>query len=339
MPKWLICVPLAVQWIWLGLRHRSLTLPSAANPYITSGGLVGEGKLEYFEQMGSLGRAATAPWIGVHNIGTIPEPDLTRMLDAAGIGFPLVAKPNLGLCGYGVRRLDSLRALRDYGALFPADQSLVLQQYLPQEHEAGIFYARDPRSGQGRLIGLTLRYYPRVQGDGRTSLGELIRNNPRTLRLLRSPTHATPHNLDSVPAAGQVIRLATIGSTRVGGLYRDGSALITDALTAAIDAIAREMPEFHFGRFDVRFDEADALRAGRGFSIMEINGAGSEAIHAWDPEVGLIAGLRMVFAKQRLLFEIGAANRKRGIRPIGLRELARLNAGQNRLIDLYPASN
>ena len=61
MPKWLICVPLAVQWCWLGLRHGSLTLPSAANPCITSGGLVGEGKLEYFEQMGPKGRAMTAP--------------------------------------------------------------------------------------------------------------------------------------------------------------------------------------------------------------------------------------------------------------------------------------
>src|SRR5438128_8920264 len=63
MPKWLICVPLALQWCWLGLRHGSLTLPSAANPRITAGGLVGEGKLEYFEQMGPVGRAATAPYV------------------------------------------------------------------------------------------------------------------------------------------------------------------------------------------------------------------------------------------------------------------------------------
>lgn len=339
MPKWLICVPLACQWVWLGLKHRSLTLPSAANPCITSGGLVGEGKLEYFEQMGPIGRAATAPWVGVHDIAAIPEDALAATLAEAGVGFPLVVKPNLGLCGYGVRKLDTLAALRGYGALFPAGQTLVLQRYLPQEHEAGIFYARDPRSGKGRLIGLALRYYPRVQGDGQSSLRELIRKDPRALRLLRSPAHACPHDLDSIPPAGRTVRLATIGSTRVGGLYRDGGALITEALTAAIDAIAREMPEFHFGRFDVRFDDAQALRAGRGFSIMEINGAGSEAIHAWDPEIGLVQGLRMVFAKQRLLFEIGAANRRRGARPIGLRELARLNAGQNRLIDLYPASN
>jgi hypothetical protein len=339
MPKWLICIPLALQWCWLGLRHWSLTLPSAANPCITSGGLVGEGKLEYFEQMGPKGRAATAPYVGLRNLDMLCKRELLAALDTAGVRFPVVAKPNLGLCGYGVRKLDSLDALSSYGALFPADQSLVLQQYLPQEHEAGIFYARDPRSGAGKLVGLALRHYPRVHGDGHSTLGELIRKDRRTRRMLRSAAHACPYDLDSVPAAGQTVRIATIGSTRVGGLYRDGGALITDALTAAIDAIAREMPEFHFGRFDVRFDDVNDLQAGQGFSIMEVNGAGSEAIQAWDPGIGLVAGLRMVFAKQRLLFEIGAANRKRGARPIGLRELMRLNASQNRLIDSYPPSN
>jgi hypothetical protein len=339
MPKWLICVPLAIQWLWLGVRFRSFTLPSAANPNITSGGLVGEGKLEYFEQMGPLGRAATARHIGVRAAGTLSITAIETALAAGGIAFPVVAKPNLGLCGYGVRKLDDVDELKGYLARFPPRETLVLQQYIPDENEAGIFYARDPHTGAGKLIGLTLRYFPRISGDGRSTLGQLISKDARTSRLLGSRAHSCTHDLDSVPAAGQTVRLSTIGSTRVGGLYRDGGALMTSQLTAAIDAIAREMPEFHFGRFDVRFDTPAALRAGHGFTIMEVNGAGSEAIHAWDPGTGLVAGFRAIFAKQRLLFEIGAANRKRGARPIGLFALARLNAGQNRLIDQYPPSN
>ena len=49
MPKWLICIPLTLQWLWLALRYRSLSLPTIVNPAITAGGLVGEGKLEYFD--------------------------------------------------------------------------------------------------------------------------------------------------------------------------------------------------------------------------------------------------------------------------------------------------
>ena len=134
-----------------------------------------------------------------------------------------------------------------------------------------------------------------------------------------------------------MVRLATIGSTRVGGLYRDGGRYITPGLTAAIDAIARDMAQFHFGRFDVRFAGLDQLAQGCDFRIMEVNGAGSEAIEAWDPDTGLAAALRIIFAKQRVAFAIGAANRRQGLRPIGLRRLAGLHFMQQRLLDAYPA--
>lgn len=339
LPKWLICIPLVLQWSWLALRYRSLSLPTAANPRITAGGLVGEGKMEYFAGMGPVARAATARHVGVVNARRRADADLAAMLAGAGLSFPLVAKPDLGLCGYGVRKLDSMAALRDYAEHYPDGETIVLQEYLAEAGEAGIFYARDPVSGEGRLIGLALRHYPRVVGDGVSTLEQLIGNDGRAARVLGSPFHVCGLDLRAVPAAGREVRLSTIGSTRVGGLYRDGAALISHELTAAIDAIARDMPEFHFGRFDVRFDSARELSAGLGFTIMEVNGAGAEAIQAWDPDVGLVAGFRMIFAKQRLLFAIGAANRRRGVRPIGPLALTRLNWRQNRLIDLYPPSN
>ncbi len=339
MPKWLICVPLVVQWLWLGLRYRSLTLPSVANPAITSGGLVGEGKLEYFQGMGPIARAATARHIGVTNDGTHTARSLQARIDEAGLGFPVIAKPDLGLCGHGVRRVDDVDSLLDYLSKFPRDEVVVVQEYLPQDGEAGIFYARDPASRQGTIIGLALRTFPRVVGDGLRSVGELAAGDPRVSRLSGSARHECVFDAGAVPAAGEVVRLATIGSTRVGGLYRDGVACITPQLVAAIDAIARDMRDFHFGRFDVRFDSLAALRAGTGLHIMEVNGAGSEAIEAWDPATGLLDGFRMIFRKQRILFAIGDARRREGATPISLMELARLNRRQYRLIDRYPPSN
>lgn len=339
MPKWLICVPLVVQWLWLSLRFGGPTVPSAANPCLTSGGLVGEGKLEYFRGMGPLARSVTAAHCAVFNDGTATPASLRHAMEGSGLAFPVVAKPDLGLCGYGVRLLHGMAELQAYLAAFPAGETVVLQRYLPQEGEAGIFYARDPRTQQGRIIGLALRYFPRVTGDGRRTVAELVAADPRARRIARSPRHQCSVPPDSVPAAGQQVRLATIGSTRVGGLYRDGAALITPELVRAVDAVARDMPEFHFGRFDVRYDSLRELAAGRGFTIMEINGAGSEAIEAWDPDTGVVQGFRRVFAKQRLLFAIGAAQRKAGVEPIGLLALARLNRRQNRLVARYPPSN
>jgi hypothetical protein len=339
MPKWLICIPLALQWLWLAARYRSATLPSAANPAITAGGLVGEGKLEYFNGMGPTARAATARYCAVSTHCTPSAAELLQMMADAALSFPVIAKPDLGLCGYGVRRIDDVGSLRHYLAAFPRDETIVLQAYLPQDGEAGIFYARDPDTDRGRIIGLALRYFPQVTGDGQRTVADLIAASPRAGRLMVSQAHECVADLSRVAGAGEVVRLSTIGSTRVGGLYRDGGAWITPQLTAAIDAIARDMPSFHFGRFDVRFDTLAHLGAGRGFTIMEINGAGSEAIQAWDPGTGLLRGFRMIFEKQRILFAIGDAMRRRGAATISLSHLARLNRRQQRLIALYPPSN
>jgi hypothetical protein len=337
MPKWLICVPLVLQWLGLALRHGSLTLPSAANPAITSGGLVGETKLEYFHSMGPLALSATARHCALAPAQRESIAAVREALAREGIAFPLIAKPDLGMCGFGVCRVDDEQELAAYLAGFPGDQTVVLQEYLAQEGEAGIFYAREPGAAQGRIIGLALRYFPRVTGDGMSTVDALIRRDPRASRV-RHAGHRLDLDGARVPAAGEQVRLATIGSTRVGGLYRDGSACITPALSERIDGIARDMQQFHFGRFDVRFADLEALRRAQ-VRIMEVNGAGSEAIEAWDPAFGLGRALGIIFAKQRTLFAIAAANRRRGHRPIGVWRLARLHWMQQRLLDAYPPSN
>jgi hypothetical protein len=339
MPKWMICIPLVFQWIWLSVRYRSLTLPSSVNPSITSGGLIGEGKLEYFDGMGPLARGATAQYVGVSTGGSWSLEELANTMFDNGLDFPIIAKPDLGLCGYGVRRVDDIAQLGAYVNSFPKNETIVLQRYLPEAGEAGIFYVRDKGTGNGVLLGLALRYFPRVIGDGIRSVGSLMVEDRRLSRLLNSAFHENFANTDKIPAMGEVVRLSTIGSTRVGGLYCDGSELISPKLTLAIDAIARDMPQFHFGRFDVRFDNIEELAEGRGFTIIEINGAGSEAIQAWDPNIGLLDGFRIIFAKQKALFKVADQMRNGGARPIGLLQLAKLFLRQQRLLALYPPSN
>jgi hypothetical protein len=339
LPKWLNLVPMVLQWCWLGLRHRSLTLPSSANPRITAGGLVGDTKSEYFTCMGPLARARVAPWalITVNGEGALHAAQ-TAMEDAR-LDFPVVVKPDLGWCGFGVRKIEDADQLADYLQRYPVGESLMLQRYLDEPGEAGIFYMRQPQQARGRLLGILLRHYPRVIGDGISTMAQLVDRDLRLQRALRGP-HEHECRFDSahVPASGESVRLSLIGSTRVGGAYEDGSELKSKALLAAVEAIAQDMPQFHAGRFDVRYRTLQDLRRGR-FTIMEVNGAGSEAVHAWDPKYSLRQTYRMVFAKQRLLFALGAANRALGYKPIGMLALARHWWHQQRLIRRYPPSN
>ncbi len=339
IPKWLNLIPMVLQWGWLGLRHGSLTLPSSANPAITAGGLVGDTKSEYFACMGAHALAHVAPYamLRVSGEGAL-QTALTAMRDA-GLDFPVVAKPDLGWCGFGVRRLDHEQDLADYLTRYPPGESLMLQRYLDEPGEAGIFYVRHPDQPRGWLLGILLRHYPQVTGDGRSTVAQLIARDQRLQRVVaHAHEHECRHDPDEVPAAGDIVRLSLIGSTRVGGRYEDGSAQASDTLLDAVDAIARDMPQFHVGRFDVRYRTLEDLRRGQ-FTIMEVNGAGSEAVHAWDPKYSVWQVYRMVFAKQRLLFALGAANRARGHRPVSMLALARHHLHQQRLIRLYPPSN
>jgi hypothetical protein len=339
IPKWLNLVPMVLQWCWLGLRHGSLTLPSAVNPWITAGGLVGDTKSEYFDCMGAHARSKVAPFAMLRMAGDDMLAIALSAMRDAGLAFPVVAKPDLGWCGFGVRRLDDASALADYLAVYPIGESLMLQRYLDEPGEAGIFYMRHPDQPRGWLLGILLRHYPQVVGDGLRSVAQLIAADGRLQRAMHNQReHECQYDPDEVPPRGDTVRLSLIGSTRVGGRYEDGSALASEALLAAIEAIARDMPQFHAGRFDVRYRNLQDLRGGR-FTIMEVNGAGSEAVHAWDPKYSLRQVYRMVFAKQRLLFALGAVNRTRGHRPIGMLALARHHLRQQRLIRRYPPSN
>jgi hypothetical protein len=125
----------------------------------------------------------------------------------------------------------------------------------------------------------------------------------------------------------------------MGGRYRDLSSAITPALEAALDAIALSMPNLHIARFDVRFETLAGLAAGEEFKIIEINGAGSEAIEYFDPSVPFFAAYRGILAKQAMVFAIAAQNRDRGFKPCGWRALAAAFRRQGRLLNKYPASN
>ena len=56
----------------------------------------------------------------------------------------------------------------------------MLQRPVHHDGEAGVFYVRIPGEEKGNLYSLTLRYFPYVIGDGKSTLTELIHNDPRT---------------------------------------------------------------------------------------------------------------------------------------------------------------
>lgn len=340
LPKWLNLVPMIIQWSWLSIKYGSWTLPGAANPQITAGGLAGERKSEYFRLMGPIASAHTADYaVFTNTLSSSTLQDAERAMLDAGLDYPLILKPDIGWCGFGVRIVRNRDELRSYLEAFPRDADIVFQRFVTYEGEAGIYYVRWPGEVRGRITGVLLRFFPRVVGDGHSTIAQLMARNPRARRLGRDGRSESCCDTSRIPALGEIVRLSVTGSTRVGGMYQDASALVTPELEAAIDAIAMDMKLMHVARFDVRYSDIGAMRAGHSFKIIEVNGAGSEAVHAWDPRYSLSQAYKIVFEKQRMLFSIGAAMRKCGHNPPAVLTMAGLYLHQERLIRSYPPSN
>ncbi|MBI2379475.1 MAG: D-alanine--D-alanine ligase [Gammaproteobacteria bacterium] len=339
--RW-IYLPVALQWLLLALRYRSLSLPLLANPRLELGGFVGESKAKALQQAGRYARTRIAPYI-VATRWDVPSPVLARSLlmalEDAEIALPVVAKPDLGCRGAGVQVINDRQRLEDYVEQFPRGARFLLQRLSSWQGEAGIFYVRLPDEPAGRIVSITLKYPPYVRGDGRRSLRQLILDDPRAGRLghLYFPRHR--ERLDEVVPAGEAVRLAFAGSHCRGALFRNGNRYITPALTEAIDRILKDIPEHHYGRLDVRFADIDALQRGECFEIIEINGASSEATHIWDPDTRFAEVYAALFFQYRSLFQIGQQMRRRGLRPPGLLALWRAWRREKALVRQYPATD
>jgi hypothetical protein len=184
--------------------------------------------------------------------------------------------------------------------------------------EFGIFYYRFPGQSEGRIFSITEKRFPATVGDGSSTITQLILRDERAVCLASLYLGRLRRSADDVPAAGESVPLAELGSHCRGAVFLNGARLETAALRCAVDSIARRFSGFYIGRFDVRSPSVEQLQRGR-FEVLELNGVSAEATHIYDPSVTLLEAYRALFRQWRIAFEIGAMNRRLGQRPMPLR--------------------
>jgi hypothetical protein len=192
---------------------------------------------------------------------------------------------------------------------------LIVQRYAPGPHEAGIFYYRFPHEPVGSIFAITEKVFPKIVGDGRSTIAELICKDPRARFLADKYLQRLQDRRDEVLVTGETLKLVEAGNHAQGCIFRDGMHLCNPALVQTIDSISRKLPGFHIGRYDIRYAGEEELRAGRNFQIVELNGAASEATSIYDARNSVFAAYRTLFQQWELVFAIGAANRRQGARP------------------------
>ncbi len=320
-PPWFFYPPVVLYVAWLGIKHRGLTVFTAANPAIPDGGFIGESKHGILKGLAPSG-------IYVAHSALVPEAEaadrkLVRVqgfLSDYAIDYPIVAKPDVGQRGLGVAILRSEQEVVDY--FMRPRPDTVIQEFAPG-YEFGLFYYRHPDEAHGRIFSVTEKRFPVVTGDGKKTLEYLILKDDRTVCMAKFYLHHMRDRLSWVPQDGERVQLVEIGNHCRGTVFYDGAQNLTPELEAVIDGISRSFPGFYFGRYDVRTPSIDDFKKGRNFKIIELNGVTSEATHIYNPGSSLFAAYRTLAHQWRVAFEIGACNRARGSAVTSARTIAR----------------
>ena len=309
-PFALVYLPVFIYWVWLSLRARSFFFFSTANLSIQNAGFLLESKKQIYELLPDDAYPKTV----FCRTGMTPT-DICALLVDKGMVFPLVAKPDIGQRGLQVRLLRDECELLVYAARSRVD--FLVQEYIDYPYEAGIFYYRLPGDLKGHISGIVSKEMLKVRGDGRSTVEALLLQEDRhvlQLAVLRADYGAY---LRQVLPAGEEKTLVPYGNHSRGAKFLDWSDKVTPELEDSIDRLCRQVEGFYFGRLDIKFRDWAELCAGKHFSVIELNGAGSEPTHIYDPAHSIFFAWKEIIRHLRLLYIISRRNARRsGLAPM-----------------------
>ncbi len=298
--------PTFFYYAYLVLKHRSFFFFSAANPNIEMGGMLGERKSDIFRQIPN----EYIPVTILMRAGVSIDEVKLKMKEK-GLAFPIILKPDIGERGWRVEKIRNDEQLAFYLESMKVD--FLMQEYIDHKLELGIFFIRDPSNGHGEVTSIVRKGFLTVVGDGKKSVKELLQESLRAVLQFDFDSEFYREILPQVPPKGQEMLIEGIGNHCRGTIFYDDGHEIDQDLNRSINNIANNIPEFYFGRFDLKTKSYDDLKDGKNFSILELNGAGSEPGHIYDPKFTLMKAYKDVFWHLRMLSKVSSENRRKGI--------------------------
>jgi len=295
--------PVYIYWLWLCIKARSFFFFNTSNPTITNGGFLLESKKAIYDIIPQTYYPSTLFF--KHDID---HKRLLCELNRSSIKFPMIGKPDIGGKGKGVKKLHDYTELIDYVNKSKVD--FLLQEFISYKNEAGIFYCRMPGENRGFISGIVEKEFLTVTGDGTSTIHQLLQKDKRFILQLPALEKMYKERLDAVLMQDESCLLVPYGNHARGAKFIDASFLADEALTTVIDNVCQTIPGFYFGRLDIRFNNWEELKQGKNFSIIELNGAGSEPTHMYDPCHSILFAWKEIVRHWKILYKISVLNHK-----------------------------
>ncbi len=312
-PFQIVYIPIYFLWVFYAIKSRSLFFFNASNPSIQNGGFMNESKMKIYDLIPQKYYPKTQL---ISSNSQFHE--ALNMQQTESILMPFIAKPDIGLRGSGVKKINSIQDFENYHQ--KADFNYLIQNLIPYPNEIGVFYVRFPNQQKGKITGIVAKEFLIVEGDGTSTIQQLVLKNPRYAFQLEALKKDISIDLNEIIAANEKRNLVPFGNHARGAKFMDASDLISPKLNDVIDKMCQEIPEFYFGRLDIMYESIADLENGNHFLIVEINGAGSEPTHIYDPKHSLFFAWRELARHITYMYKISRQNHKKGVSYLTFKE-------------------
>jgi hypothetical protein len=312
-PYQIVYIPIYCLGIYCALRTRSFYFFNAANPTIRNGGFMAESKKEIYDLIPHKYYPKTELILEKTSFENVHE-----ILKKSEIKFPFIAKPDIGLRGSAVKKINSIEELKKYTN--QANFDFLMQDLIPFENEIGVFYVRFPNEKLGKITGIVRKEFLIVTGDGKATILDLILQNPRYEMQLKTLQKEYGWGLNDILQIGEKRNLVPYGNHIRGAKFLDDSHLISDKLNDVFNEMCSQIDGFYFGRLDIMFSNYEDLENGKNFQIVELNGSGSEPTHIYDPKHSLFFAWKELWRHIYYMYKISVQNNKKGVAYLSRKE-------------------
>lgn len=297
-------LPIVPVWFWYCIKARSFWFFTASNPSIEFGGFEGEGKEQIYQQLPQQFFPKTT-FIN-------PQQEFTGVmadLHAKGYTFPLCAKPDVGMKGLLLRKIENEQELLHYHSITPV--RYLVQPWVGAGIEASVFYYRFPGEQTGTITGVLQKDLLEVFGDGSSTLLQLMEKHPVAMHRIDELKGKHQPHLENVLAKDQRYYLAFAANLNRGASFVSLNHIINDQLRSHFDKLSHATG-FLYGRYDIKSESIADMQQGI-FTILEYNGSGAEPNHIYQAGMSWFTALSVILKHWRALYEISVQNHKRGV--------------------------
>ena len=311
-PYQVVYLPVYFQYLFYAVRTQSFFYFNASNPTFKNGGFFLESKKEIYDLIPTEYYPKTILIQSNEALNVI-----ISKIKTENIQLPFIAKPNIGLRGTAVKKINTVDELENY--IKKANFEILIQDLIPYENEIGLFYVKLPNQS-GKITGIVAKEFMILTGNGKNTLRELIQQDLRYLFQLETLEEEYKEQLETVLEIGEVINLVPYGNHCRGTKFVDASFEITSKMTESFNEICQQIDGFHYGRMDIMYKSFEDLAQGKHFQIVEINGAISEPTHMYDPKHSLLFGWKELTRHFHYMYLISKHNKKNGAKYLTFKE-------------------